>query len=200
MICCVTGHRPEGFPFPYGFDNDRFNTYLCILEDTVEELMYEGYTHFISGMADGVDLDFAWYVRSLSNNFEGIIFESALPYPLRPSSISSEEDCLRRTLVCESEKVTEVSPKYFRGCMQKRNRYMVDNADLVLAVWNGEKHGGTWYTINYARKKGKPIRYIMLKDISPDYSIIDKYLLAEKVREMIEKEEHLCRPDPDEYR
>ena len=84
--------------------------------------------------------------------------------------------------------------------MQKRNRYMVDNSDLVLAVWNGEKRGGTWYTIDYALKKGKPVRYIMLKDISPEYSTIDKDLLAENVREMIEKEERLCRLETDEYR
>ena len=49
--------------------------------------------------------------------------------------------------------------------MHRRNRYMVDKADLVLAVWNGICSGGTWYTIQYARSLKKPIRYIMLDGI-----------------------------------
>ena len=191
MICCVTGHRPKGFPFPYDLNNNYFITYLDILKNTVEELMYEGYTHFISGMADGVDLDFASSVDDLSNNFEEIIFESALPYPLYTPVNPTEDDMVRNILVGRSQKITVVSPKYFNGCMQKRNRYMVDKSDLVLAVWNGEKRGGTWYTINYALKKGKPVRYIMLKDISHDDSdrILEKMLLVGEVRERLEKDE-----------
>ena len=49
--------------------------------------------------------------------------------------------------------------------MQKRNRYMVDKSDIILAIWNGEKSGGTWNTIEYAQKKGKKIIYIMLSEI-----------------------------------
>ncbi len=48
--------------------------------------------------------------------------------------------------------------------MQKRNEYMVDKSNLVLAIWNGDKSGGTWNTIKYAMKKGKNIRYIMLNE------------------------------------
>lgn len=49
--------------------------------------------------------------------------------------------------------------------MQKRNEYMVDKSDLVFAIWNRERLGGTWNTIKYAVKKGKSIRYIMLNEI-----------------------------------
>ena len=165
MICCVTGHRPKGFPFSYDLEDSYFLIYLDVLKDTVEELMFEGYDHFISGMADGVDLDFASSVASLSNEFEGIVLESALPYPLHTPIDPSEDDIVRNTLVNQSQKITVVSPKYFNGCMQKRNRYMVDNSDMVIAIWNGEKKGGTWNTIQYAISKNKPVRYIMLNDI-----------------------------------
>ena len=40
-----------------------------------------------------------------------------------------------------------------------RDKYMVDNCDLLLAVWDGIEAGGTWLTVNYARKIGKPIVY-----------------------------------------
>ena len=192
MICCVTGHRPKGFPFPYDTDNVYYNTYLDILGDAVEELMYEGYTHFISGMADGVDLDFASIIVSISDRFEGIVLESALPYPLRTPIRPTESDGVRHALVNKSQKITVVSPQYFRGCMQKRNRYMVDRSDLVLAVWNGEERGGTWDTISYARKKGKPIRYIMLKELTLEdrERSLARILLAEEIRRKIEEQEN----------
>ena len=37
--------------------------------------------------------------------------------------------------------------------MFKRNRYMVDKSQMVIAVFNGEEKGGTWYTIKYAKNK-----------------------------------------------
>ena len=40
---------------------------------------------------------------------------------------------------------------------------MVDNCDLLLAVWDGVEAGGTWLTVNYARKIGKPIVYYNFK-------------------------------------
>ena len=49
--------------------------------------------------------------------------------------------------------------------MQKRNEYMVDNSDKVFAFWNGEEKGGTWNTIQYARKKGKDLEIIDLRKI-----------------------------------
>ena len=40
--------------------------------------------------------------------------------------------------------------------MQKRNKYMVDNSQIVIAVWNG-KPSGTANTVKYAREQGKTV-------------------------------------------
>ena len=45
---------------------------------------------------------------------------------------------------------------YVNGCMQKRNRYMVDSAAHMIAVFNGSP-GGTKSTIEYAKRKGLDI-------------------------------------------
>ena len=63
-----------------------------------------------------------------------------------------------RRILKKADSVTLVSERYTPECMLKRNRYMVDKSDLVIAVFNGIKSGGTWYTINYAQKKNKTIR------------------------------------------
>lgn len=46
--------------------------------------------------------------------------------------------------------------------MLKRNRYMVDKSDIVIAVFYGIEKGGTWHTINYAQKNKKLIEFINL--------------------------------------
>ncbi len=50
-----------------------------------------------------------------------------------------------------------VSQEYREGCMLKRNRYLVDHATCLLAVYNGEWRGGTAMTVRYARKLGREI-------------------------------------------
>jgi len=40
----------------------------------------------------------------------------------------------------------------------KRNRDIVDRCDILIATpYNDNQEGGTWYTINYALKKGKDV-------------------------------------------
>ena len=54
------------------------------------------------------------------------------------------------------DEVVVLSAEYYPGCMYLRNRYMVDNADVVIAHFNGAK-GGTMYTLSYAKKNKKSI-------------------------------------------
>lgn len=163
MTCCVTGARPENFPFVYN-DVIKHAIYLDELRDKIENLIYEGYTHFISGMARGVDLDFALLVNMLKFDY-CITLEAAIPYPDQAVKWEYDDWLGYQVLLEECDKKTIVSPKYVRGCMQIRNQYMVDHSELVLAVWNGQKKGGTWNTIRYAQSVGKPIRFLMLNEI-----------------------------------
>ncbi len=39
--------------------------------------------------------------------------------------------------------------------MQKRNEWMVDNCDMLVAVWDGTD-GGTYNCIDYAKRMKKP--------------------------------------------
>ena len=51
----------------------------------------------------------------------------------------------------------DVSQEYSKGCMLKRNRYLVDHAACLLAVYNEEWRGGTAMTVRYARKVGREV-------------------------------------------
>jgi uncharacterized phage-like protein YoqJ len=41
--------------------------------------------------------------------------------------------------------------------MFERSRYLADHAEHLLAVYDGGSDGGTAYTIQYARMKGRKI-------------------------------------------
>ena len=47
--------------------------------------------------------------------------------------------------------------EYHKGCMLERNRYLVDHASFLLAVYNGTWRSGTGATVRYAQKLNKEI-------------------------------------------
>ena len=136
MVCCVTGHRPKGFPFPRENGDVLYESYLRELKRELELLISDGVNYFISGMAEGADLDFANEVICIRQTGFEISLEAALPYPLQGQNNKIENR--RDALIKKCDVFVEVSPYYFRGCMHKRNRYMVDKSDIILAIWNGE--------------------------------------------------------------
>ena len=169
MICCVTGHRPNGFPFFRREDDVVYSAYKNMLNEEINKLINEGYLHFITGMADGADIDFANVVLSYRNEMPWICIEAAMPYPYLIKNKENLNGDHKAKILSECDSIHIVSPYYHKGFMQKRNQYMVDKSDLILAIWNGEKKGGTWNTIKYAQGIGKRIRYIMLDNIKSDH-------------------------------
>ena len=59
-------------------------------------------------------------------------------------------------IAAQCDKETLLQTHYTPDCMDKRNRYMVDHADYIIAVWDG-KPSGTGKTVMYAQSKGKVI-------------------------------------------
>ena len=59
-----------------------------------------------------------------------------------------------------------VSREYREGCILERNRYLVDHAACLLAVYNGEWRGGTAMTVRYAQKLGREIT--ILNPVTPE--------------------------------
>lgn len=54
--------------------------------------------------------------------------------------------------------------RYGRSAPIRRNDIIVDNADLVLAFWDGESRG-TKYTVDYAKKTDKPVKVFIPKHL-----------------------------------
>ena len=123
----------------------------------IEELIESGYTYFISGGAIGVDQDFAEAVLRAKQSHAEIELEIAVPCRNQAARWSEAERLRYFSILERVDRVEVLSEHYTQFCMLKRNEYMVDKSDLVLAYWNGEESGGTWYTMRYAKRKKKEL-------------------------------------------
>lgn len=163
--CCLTGHRPSGFPWLYRDTGcDEHQEYLYTLQKKVITLIEKyGCTNFISGLAIGADTDFANICLDLRDKkYHNITVEGAIPCPNQDAKWTSNDKRKYQELLARLNKVTQVSDHYSAACFQKRNEYMIDHSDIIIAVWNGEQKGGTFNSICYARKTNKPITFIYL--------------------------------------
>ena len=74
--------------------------------------------------------------------------------------------CAREYALRHGLKLTEYLPEYSRygrGAPLKRNITIIENADIVLAFWDG-KSKGTKYVIDSCKKRNIPIEvYILTK-------------------------------------
>ena len=60
---------------------------------------------------------------------------------------------------------TLIQQSYTPNCMHRRNRYMVDHASRLIALYNGlGERGGTLSTLHYALERGVEIDIVEILD------------------------------------
>ena len=154
--CSFTGHRPEKLPWKHNEEDPRCLALKQRMEDAVEAAYEEGYRHFICGMAQGCDLYFCACVLRLREQHPDVTVEAAIPCPTQADSWRADQRARYRHLVDACDFETLVSERYSPSCMQRRDRYMVDHAALLIAAFDGSA-GGTRYTVEYAMRRGVEI-------------------------------------------
>lgn len=153
--CCFTGHRPQ--KLGYGENSIQCDELKSKLEELIIELIEkEDVTHFISGVALGVDTYAANIVLNLKTQYPDITLECAIPCENQAAKWNERDRDVYYDLISKCDKETLLQQKYSSDCMQKRNEYMVDNSDYVIAVWNG-KPSGTGNTVKCAKKSNKTV-------------------------------------------
>lgn len=151
--CCFTGHRPEKLPWHTAEDDPRCVALKARLRQAVEQAYADGYRHFICGMARGADFYFCEMVLELRDRHPEVRIEAAIPCEEQAIRWSDADRTRYFSLVEKCDWETMVQRHYDRGCMLRRDRYMVEHAGRIIAVYNGTL-GGTMYTVNYAARLG----------------------------------------------
>lgn len=148
--CCVTGHRD--------IPADEAAYVKEALRREIEKAVDDGFTVFLSGFADGVDQYFAEAVLELQAKNPGLKLIAALPYRKRVDSL--RQNGHTNALLDACAEVIIIQEEYRPNVYSKRNRYMVEHADRVIAVYDGREKGGTVKTIRYAHQFRKELREI----------------------------------------
>ena len=146
--CCFTGHRSI-----LSTDRERITRHL---EETITELIHAGIDRFVTGGARGFDTLAAQAVLLLRKEHPDIKLILALPCLSQTRGWCKKDIAAYETIKSQADEIVYTSQDYTRGCMHKRNRYMVDNSGLCVCYWIRDK-GGTAYTVHYAEKEGLKI-------------------------------------------
>lgn len=155
--CCFSGHRPDKLPSGYARDPAACAPLRTALSRVIRETVAAGFTTFLCGMAQGTDTWAAEEVLRLRDE-EGLSLRliGALPCPEQDRRWRAEDKQVYRALLARLDGRYLASDRYTPWCMQARNRWMVDNAVRLIAIFDGSP-GGTANTIQYASQKGREL-------------------------------------------
>ena len=123
------------------------------LRRTVGELYARGFRNFLSGMAVGFDLAAAEAVLELRERVPGVRLVAAVPFRGQEMRFSPADRERFRRVLAEADSVEVLAPAYHRGCYAVRNDFLVDNARVLVAWYDGSP-GGTRHTVSRALRRG----------------------------------------------
>ena len=153
---CFTGHRMIT-------EHDRASL-ESLLDAALREAYWAGIRFFLSGGALGFDTLAAQAVLRLREQEPEAKLILALPCRSQSERWSHSDRITYQFLLEKADRIIYVSDDYFEGCMQKRNRFLVDHASCCICFLRFCR-GGTWYTVSYAYDQGKQIRNLALEMI-----------------------------------
>ena len=152
-----TGHRPRKFPWRYDELDPRCVALKAVLTEQITALADAGITQFLSGMAEGTDVWSALSVLALQEKNPKVKLHCILPCREQADKWAASSQDLYHSILERADSIVYVSRAYHKNCMLERNRFLVDHASALLAVYNGERRGGTAATMRYAQKLGREI-------------------------------------------
>lgn len=155
--CAFTGHRPKKLPWGYNETDLRCAALKSALAAQIAKLAAAGYTSFLSGMAEGTDTWAALAVLTLKQQLPALELHCVLPSQGQADRWTAAARKVYFSILEQADSIVYVSQTYTQDCMLKRNRYLVDHAACLLAVYNGERRGGTAMTVRYAGRLGREI-------------------------------------------
>ncbi len=149
--CAFTGHR-ELLP---DFD-------AAGLWDAIEGVIKKGAEVFYNGMAVGFDMLAAEAVLTLRKKYPHIKLVACIPFYNQEKYYNDTDKARYARILKEADEQVVLSESFSREAPLKRDRYMADQADVLIAYCK-KSQGGTAYTVNYFKKK-KPFHKIIMID------------------------------------
>lgn len=160
--CCFSGHRK--------ISSDKIPSIVEKLNFEISYLAEHGVEDFYAGGALGFDTIAALSIIRYKQFKPAVKLHLMLPCADQCRGWSQHDIDIYNSICARADSVKILADHYHGGVMHMRNRAMVDASEYCICYWekdNGRpEHGGTLYTINYARKLGRKI--INLCDDPPE--------------------------------
>ncbi len=145
--CCFTGHREI---------SDNISELKARLIDVLKQQIENGIVYFGAGGARGFDALAAQTVIELKRIYPHIKLILVLPCRDQTAVWSKTDVAIHEGIKQGCDKITVLSPHYYKGCMHVRNRHLVNHSSVCIC-YKRKNTGGTYYTVNYAKQKGLKI-------------------------------------------
>ncbi|MCI9045589.1 MAG: DUF1273 domain-containing protein [Peptococcaceae bacterium] len=162
--CAFTGHRPQNLPWQFNENDKNCLKLKQILNQQISQLAEKGFTDFLSGMALGSDTWAAEAVLNLRKKNPALKLHCILPCKTQAEKWPVSEQERYQKILAQADSIFFTSRNYHPNCMLERNRFMVEKAHLLLAVYNGQPHSGTAAAVRHAQRLGCDI--IIINPIS----------------------------------
>lgn len=144
-VCCFTGHR--------SYEKTVTRDEKLFFEKLVDNLINYGYTTFKAGGALGFDTAAAEYILKKRKTCRNVRLELVLPCADQTKKWGFADRRRYEKIKKAADKVDCLHDLYVDGCMQERNRRMVDESSLCIAYCT-QNWGGTAGTVRYAKQRG----------------------------------------------
>lgn len=140
-VCAFSGHRPEKLPWGSDEEDPRCRALKLQMEQALRTLCEGGCHRYLCGMARGTDLYYLEILSRLRQEYP-LTIEAVIPCPSQSHrwDPAARRQYLRLLGLCD--RMTVLEERYTDGCMLRRNRYMVEHADILMTVFDGSP-GGT---------------------------------------------------------
>lgn len=144
--CCFTGHRhiPED---AVSLLRTRLREAIAMLHDEM------GVTDFYAGGCTGFDTLAAQAVLEYRLEHPAVKLIVVVPHRDQPRGWSEDEQAEYQRILAAASEVVCLADHYYNGCMQRRNRYMVERSAVCIS-YQTKTEGGTASTVKSARAKG----------------------------------------------
>jgi uncharacterized phage-like protein YoqJ len=160
---CFTGHRVLT-PSEERMISSKLHRILPIL---IEKY---GLTSCYAGGALGLDTLAALAVLETRDSYPVLKLNLILPCQGQEKTWNQQQKEAYNDIKEKADRVRVLSPTFYNGCMQARNRELLRSADLCIAYLRpGTSGGGSLNTVLQAAKLGVPV--INLADDESEYLI-----------------------------
>lgn len=158
----ISGHRPGKLP-----TGQMLRMLQSMLYFELFTAIQEGADTFYVGMAQGMDLWAAEYLLSARQK-SPLRLIAVEPFAGHIARLSGSALYRSQNVLERADETVVLAPHYYRGCFAKRNLYLVEHCQRLIAVML-DPRSGTGQTVRAAKRAGVDVRCLTLPTVTPEY-------------------------------